>query len=718
MKNQRWIHADPMCGAPIFRREFYAEQAVSARLDICGLGFFQLYVNGKRTDSFECVPAVSQYHSILGCRTTYPVWEERSNFRTYYLTYDLLPFLREGKNVLGVRLGNGWYHQTQRTAEGHFLFGNPMLRYELTIYFANGSSLMIESDRETMWCESEVISNNLFYGEIHDLTRKEELEGWCLPDGSVSGWKSALPVHAPETRLMQQDFPPDRVVRTIEPMQIGMTKDGACIYDCGENITGWVQILCEGALGEEVLVQYSEELAEGERALDFSSTGGVDQIQQDRFRCGVRAHAVRPYFCWHGFRYFTVLGTAKPQYVAVVHTDVSVTSHFSSSNPVLNWIYDSYIRTQLNNFHGCVPSDCPHRERLGYTGDGQLTAEAALLTIDSVPLYRKWMEDILDSQGEESGHIPHTAPFLGGGGGPGGWGGAVFILPMLLYRMTGDLSVIRKSFPAILRWLGYMDSRSEHGLVVREESGGWCLGDWCTPPSMDPPSIPPEFVNTCFYIEGLQTAMEMAKLLGEEMPDFLAKTLKQTREAVTEAFFDSNTGSFCGGENGADAFAVRLCLGDERTADCLIEKYQRTQCLDTGIFGTMYLIRTLFALGEADLAFTLLTARTDASFARMMETGATTLWETWSGNASHNHPMFGAVTALLFTEILGIRQKEGTAGFSDVQICPADISALDWAHGSICTPIGTIYVSIKRDPNGKRSVEYKIEDNGALKYSG
>ena len=109
----------------------------------------------------------------------------------------------------------------------------------------------------------------------------------------------------------------------------------------------------------------------------------------------------------------------------VIHTDVAVTSSFSCSDPVLNWLYEAYIRTQLDNYHGCIPSDCPHRERLGYTGDGQLTAETAMLLLDTKELYRKWYQDILDSQGAETGHIPHTAPFLGGGGGPGGWGCAV-----------------------------------------------------------------------------------------------------------------------------------------------------------------------------------------------------------------------------------------------------------------------------------------------------
>ena len=702
MENRHWIQGEPGCEAPLFRRDFRTEQPVSARLEICGLGFFRLYVNGKQADDFECVPAVSNYHSVLGCRTTYPVWEERAGFRTYYLAYDLLPLLQKGENTLGIRLGNGWYHQYRRTAEGEFVFGPPMLRYELTIREADGREIRLESDPDTLWRKSEVLENNLFYGETHDLCQAEKLEGWCAPGALSGGWKPALPVHAPDTRLMEQDFPPDRIIRTILPKRIGETADGAALYDCGENITGWAQLLCEAGPGKEVTVRYSEELSEDGKALDFTSAGGEGQIQSDRFLCGEQPHTARPLFCWHAFRYFTVSGPAKPEHAAVVHTDIPVTSEFSCSDPVLSWLYETYLRTQLNNCHGCIPSDCPHRERLGYTGDGQLTAGAALLMLDAVPLYRKWMEDILDSQGAETGHIPHTAPFLGGGGGPGGWGGAVVFVPMVVYRATGDLSLLRRSFPAILRWLDYMDSRSENGLVVREERDGWCLGDWCTPPAKEAPKIPPAFVNTCFYIEALRDAAEAAGLLGEEQPASLKIRLERAEDALLREYFDPETGSFCHGDNAADAFAVRLGLGDERTGRCLAEKYRRTKCLDTGIFGTPFLLKALFDLGEAELAFLLLTGRTDASFARMMEAGATTLWETWEGVASHDHPMFGAAAELLFTEILGIRQKPGTAGYTDVEIRPAEIRALDWARGSIRTPSGTIRVSWQRDENGSR----------------
>ena len=159
--------------------------------------------------------------------------------------------------------------------------------------------------------------------------------------------------------------------------------------------------------------------------------------------------------------------------------------------------------------------------------------------------------------------------------------------------------------------------------------------------------------------------------------------------------------SFCGGNCGADAFALSIGLGSEKTLRGRIRKYRETRRLDTGIFGTDLLLKLLFDAGEAELAFDLMTKKTDASFARMMDAGATTIWETWDGRASHNHPMFGAAVRLLFTEILGIRQKPGTAGYADCTVEPADIPALSWAEGSIRTPRGEIRVRWERDAEGK-----------------
>lgn len=154
-----------------------------------------------------------------------------------------------------------------------------------------------------------------------------------------------------------------------------------------------------------------------------------------------------PWFTWHGFRYFELTNNAEPVRCEVVHSDCAVTSSFESGSEMLNWLYDAYIRTQLSNMHSGVPSDCPHIERLGYTGDGQLCCEAAMMLLDSQKFYKKWLEDISDCQSIGNGHVQHTAPFMGGGGGPAGWGGAIAVVPYEMYKYTAT----RRPFAVICR---------------------------------------------------------------------------------------------------------------------------------------------------------------------------------------------------------------------------------------------------------------------------
>ncbi len=701
MKNQHWIQGDNVCESPLFRRSFHLDEIpVSAKIEICGLGYFLLFINGERAGDQEFVPAMTNYSSTLGCDTSYPVWEERSVYRCLYMTFDLLPFLKKGENVIGIQLGNGWYHQTRRTAEGAFIFGFPKLRYELTLFHSNGDRIFLESDPQTLWKPGELTANNLFYGETQDLRLLQE--NWCMQGADLSDWTPARPVHAPETRLTPQQCPADKVLRTIQPLLL--EKSGSKnLYDCGENIAGWVTIRCTGKAGETVSVKYSEELSPDRHCLDFQSAGGEKQIQEDRYICDGSLKTVHPKFCWHAFRYFEVEGPGMAVSASVVCTDVSVTSSFRCSDPVLNWLYDAYIRTQIDNYHNCIPSDCPHREKLGYTGDGQLTCETAMLTLDTKSLYEKWYQDILDSQGIDSGHIPHTAPFLGGGGGPGGWGSAVYIVPMAFYRIYGDSTLLQKGYPSILRWLQYMNSRCTDGLITCEEKGGWCLGEWCAPES-ESETIPAEFVNTYFYIRGLKCLKQIAEILHTTPPVWIDQRIQKCSDAVIRTFYNSRTGDFCSGTGAANAFALDLGIGADKTRENLIRKYKPAKSLDTGIFGTPLLIERLFKEGEADAAFQLLTNDSPASYAGMMRAGATTLWERWEGTDSHNHPMFGSVAKLLFTEVLGIRQKKGSCGFTDYDISPANIGALTWAEGSVQTAAGTISVKWTRCGQDQRII--------------
>lgn len=704
MQNTHWIQGDNLCESPLFRRSFHLDRLpVRARMEVCGLGYFHLYINGKRADDREFTPAPTNYTSTLGCDATYPVWEERAGYRCLYLTYDLLPFLAEGENVIGFHLGNGWFHQTRRKAEGIFPFGFPKLRYELTLTWPDGEAALIESDPKTLWKPSGILRNNLFYGEVQDLALLRE--DWCGAAADLSGWQPARPSHAPQSQLTEQECPPDKILYTLKPRLLA-EEDGRKLYDCGENISGWTTVWCTGKQKEPITVRYAENLA-GSHRLDYSSAGGEGQIQEDCYLCADVPMEAHPFFCWHGFRYFEIEGPGEALEVSLVCTQVPVTSSFRCSDPLLNWLYEAYIRTQRDNFHGCIPSDCPHRERLGYTGDGQLTCEAAMLTLDVKGLYEKWYQDILDSQGADTGHIPHTAPFLGGGGGPGGWGGAVYILPMAFHRIYGDTNLLEKGYPAIVRWLDYMDSRSRDGLIVREEEGGWCLGEWSDPgPEQD--RIPAEFVNTYYYIWGLKACREASALLNAPEPAWLESRLRASEEALLRDYFDPRTGDFCAGRGAANAFALMLHLGDARTRENLIARYRAAETLDTGIFGTPTLLEQLFREGEGGLAFRLLTNRGPASFARMMEAGATTLWEAWDGSSSHNHPMFGSVVKLLFTEILGIKQREGSCGFRDFTLEPAHIPSLQWAEGEIRTAAGTIHVRWDQDAQGGMTIERQI----------
>lgn len=743
MKKEHWICDGAGCEAPLFRRSFWldkTERFQSARLEICGLGYFLFYINGKRICDQELMPAMTDYASVLGCETTYPVWEERSAHRCRYLSFDLLPYLKTGENVLAVRLGNGWYHQTERIAEGKFVFGLPKLWFELTLTDADGRQEWIESDRQTLWHPGGLLKNNLFLGEVRDL--RKEPEGWQYPGADLSGWKPAQPIHAPETLLEEQTCPPDRVIRKLYPALIG-EHDGRKIYDCRENIAGRVVLSCLGKKGECITVRHAEELA-ADGTLDFESAGGSDQLQQDHYICDGRIQTLHPLFCWHGFRYFETEGPCEVLCAEVIHTDVAVTSSFSCSDPVLNWLYETYIRTQLDNYHGCIPSDCPHRERLGYTGDGQLTAETAMLLLDAKELYRKWYQDILDSQGKETGHIPHTAPFLGGGGGPGGWGCAVYQVPLAWAKIYGDDSLLVQGYDAILRWFDYMDAHSEKGLVVREEEGGWCLGDWCFPVSEEKEQLPEAFINTFYYLHGMQEMMQISEKMNNKLPIRFAEREKNVKNAFLNAYFDPETGDFCKDRAAGNAYGLALGLGDERTKKHLVEKYEALGRFDTGIFGTSMLLEQLFSIGAGDLAVKLLTNDSEAaSFAHMKRNGATTLWERWDGRESHNHPMFGACVRLLFTEILGIRmtpsaqppvvnptQPDVTAPPAQAlkplngELQPPAVPAsaqhfsyeirlssqrqLTWAKGSIQTPDGILSVSWELLENGEKQVEWSL----------
>ena len=715
IQNAMWLAEQNGCESPVFRKKFDGKNVQRAVLDICGLGWFELYVNARRVGDAVFEPAVSTYAQIGDRRMGYPLKDRFVNTRVYYCRYDITEYLVENDNIFTAHLGNGWFNQHIRTCEGDFYEGVPRLAFSLVLEYGDGTKAEILSDTTVLAGKSHVTENNIYCGEEQDLALIRPVHS---PDYDESDFAPAVEADAPEGELTLYTYKnKDRVIRTITPKLIA--DDGVKkVYDLGENVAG--RIAFDTSYRGTIYMEFAEEITEN-KELDFASSWAAWNMYRQccTYQGDGREHKnVHPYFCWHGFRYFTVEGEVENPVCQVIHTDVEQTGNFTCEDQRINDLLDMYIRTQLNNIHGCVPSDCPHRERLGYTGDGQITCETVMHVFDAGDMYRKWMQDIADCQNAENGHIQHTAPFAGGGGGPAGWGGVAVVLPYNYYKMYGDDSFVRQYLPCMKAYLEYMESRSEEGIVTWEEKGGWCLGDWCFEGSSSEDTAPLKsaFVNTAYLVKFYDYILELDEQLslGVDREEYAARR-KAHAEAVVREYFDPDTGDFCQNSTGANAFALDIGLGDERTIDNLVAKYEEMGGFDTGIFGTEMLIRLFGDRGKADLVYRLLSSdKPDHSFGSMHDRGATTLYEYWDGRCSHSHPMFGGCVKALWTVFLGINPIK--PGYERVRIAPCDIPELGNMSGYITVNAGRIGVELKREQEAVE-IRLTIPENVEAEFS-
>lgn len=697
----KWVSANKNISSPLFRAEFSAKDVKNAEIYICGLGFFELYINGKRVSEDLLVPAFSQY-CYRDLSAHYTERQDKMSYRTYVCCYRLNDYLAQGDNAIGVQLGNGWYNLSD-TKDGDptwTSYGDLKLCYKIVLEHNDGTITEIFSDESLKCSESEITYNNIYGGERHDYSL--EKKGFATVGYDDSAWDKVTVADAPVCEFYIQECFADNVMRTITPKKIkdlGQTS----IYDCGEGITGYAVIKTKEN-GATLTARYADAIND-DFTLDFHPSGGDERkLQQEVFKNTEEGRGYYPHFCWHAFRYIEVSNNAVIETVNVTHYGCATTSGFESDNEVLNWLYETYMRTQLDNMHCGVPSDCPHIERLGYTGDGQFCAEAVMLMTDSKEFYRKWMSDIADCQDVETGHVQHTTPFCGGGGGPAAWGGAIVVVPYMFWKTYGETDVIEQYLPNMLKYIDYMVAHSESGLVCREEKE-WCLGDWCAPMDLYKPEhhtmsrvlIPETYVNTVLFIKQMKMVIELAKIIGkEELTSHLPELIKKASDMVNIAYYSPMTHCYCGDVQGANCLALDAGLGDEKTLKMTVEKYADRECFDTGIVATDVLPRILFESGNAQLAFDLMTSRKLPSFGYMMEHGATTLWEDWLPERSLNHPMFGALTRYLFTYLLGISQSPDSAGFEKIVIKPCLVNGMNKASGYIVTEKGKISVAYEK----------------------
>ena len=402
-KNAKWV------GAPerealtfsVLRGHFNLDSVKKATINVLGLGFFKCYINGKCINPDTFLPLSSEYEPGHD-----PKEEKLTANRMYVPEFDITPYVKAGDNVIAIQYGGGWY------TFGRRVFGLPKAIYRITVE-TDGGEVDFVSDESCRIGKSIITEYNLTKFERQDYTAFDDASLGC--DFDDSAWENAVATEEPETEYFRTDCPADALIKELPVRRIGPGENGGIVYDCGINTTGYVTLEINAAAGEEIKVIHAEDLLpNGE--LDPGHIHG----QQFFVISDGKKRTVQPEFVWYGFRCFEVIGNAEPISVKVVHANVPISSRFDSDNQTLNWIYKTFVHTMLCNMHTGHPSDCPHIERRGYTGDGQVTCHAALTTLDARAFYEKWLQDIADSQDTITGHIQNAAPYIKSGGGPGG----------------------------------------------------------------------------------------------------------------------------------------------------------------------------------------------------------------------------------------------------------------------------------------------------------
>ena len=666
--------------ARYFRKSVKIDQDVkNARVYITGLGYYELYINGKKVGDHVLAPNQTNYDrrqedSFRDGQLT------NMSTRVLYQTHDISKYLHQGENVVAVILGNGWYYQTTRIEYFPLFYDSPRFIAQLEIDYKDSSKKLVVSDETWVAGTGPILDNNLHHGEIYDARLEDE--SWSTNEFIDTEWDKASIVRAPTGKLKAQMSKPDRIVDTIKPISIAKKADKVFRYDFGTMFSGWVKLKIQGKRGDKVKLTF------------FEDTGNTYEQSDTYILKGEGVAVWEPRFTWHAFRYVEISGASIELTVddiegRVVNTDVKSTGVFESSNELFNRINEDFKKTQLGNMHGGVPSDCPHRERRGYTGDGQIAAQAAIYNFDMQSFYTKWLNDIADAQDKKTGYVPNTVPYHSGGGGTP-WGSAYIIMPWYMYLYYGDSAVVQKHYEGMKHYLDFLSTQTDdQGLIVEKE-----LGEWVPPEKTE---IPPSLVSSAYYYYDLLLMSKIAIILGKKADAALyLSTSKQLKEAFNEKYYHPETATYSIGRQGANVFPLAFGLVPGQLIDQVFESLVRNVEVnkkghfDTGMMGTPYLLEVLTKFGRPDLAYTVMNRRDFPSFGYNIERGATTLWESWTGNDSHSHPMFGSVCAWFFQGLGGINPDPDNPGFKHIIIKPTVINELGFVNTIYPSGHGTI----------------------------
>jgi len=678
--------------ARYLRREFAVEKKVRrATAYVCGLGLFELYLNGQKVGDEVLSPALSEYEK-----------------RAFYRTYDATDLLKHGDNAVGVILGNGRFFSVRTSLRS---YGFPKLLFQLNIEYTDGTTAQVVSDQQwKLTAAGPIRANNEYDGEEYDA--RLEMPGWSRPKFDDSKWEQAQLLKPGAPVLSAQIGEPIRVLDVIHPRSMSNPKPGTYIFDLGQNMAGWCRLKVSGPAGTIIKLRHAESLKpDGMLYTDNLRTAKAEDIYTLK---GQGLETYEPRFTYHGFRYVELTGfPGQPDLDTlegeVVHDAVPKAGDFACSNPLLNQIYHNIYWTTRDNYRS-MPTDLPRDERQGWMGDRQEVSKGETYMFNVAPLYSQWLADMQDDQ-HPDGSVPDVCPAYWSLYQDGiVWASTYVIVPDMLYDQYHDLGVLEKHYGSMKKWADHMATFLDNDLMPRNT-----YGDWCFPPrspaemtvinSTDPRlTTDGSLMSTAVFYHDLRLLARSARLLGNpadaEYFDALAERIKV---AFNHHFYNAKLGYY---DNGTQTSCVLpLAFGlvpDEYKTNVfahLVENItvESDNHLGTGLIGGHYLMRVLSDNGRPDLAYTIATQTTYPSWGYMISKGATTMWELWNGdtadsgmNSRNIVMLIGDLNIWLHEYLGGIRPDPEAAGFKKIIIRPEVVSDLSWVKDSFDSIHGPI----------------------------
>ena len=697
--------------SPMLRKRFtVAERPEKAFLYISAAGYYDARINGERVSDDWLNPAFTHYDK-----------------RNLYLTYDVTEHIRKGQNVITSTLGNGFYNVYLKMTTWDYVDARwrnrPRMICELHLEYADGRREVVASNASWQCAEGEVRGNVIYAGDVVDA--RCEVEGWN--DASFEGdFANAIECDAPSKMLVAQQMPAIRAGEVVEAVAMKRVSDREYLFLFAENMAGVCTLSVSGEAGTQIKMQHGE-LLKADSTLEMRNIDiyayPVDdaEFQTDIFTLkGGGVESFTPRFHYNGFQYVSVkadkpIELDKSSLKAhFLHTAVESIGDFRSSNELFNKLWRAIRRSYLSNLYG-IPTDCPHREKNGWTADAHISIDIALTNFDAILFYEKWIDDFVDNQrpdGSISGIIPSSGWGYADWIGPV-WDAAMFIIPNALYNYYGDSGAIEKIYPVAERYLDYLAAReNEEGTVT------YGIGDWCYYKTV----TPTDFTTTCFYYYDQKQMARFAKLLGRDSSKYEAKA-EQLKVLINSKYLDAQSGRYSIGQTTAQALPLALGIVPEQMEQAVAKRLEEAvvednYTCDFGLLGSKYTLRMLVKYGYVETAYKLATQTRKPSWGNWIENGFTTPLETWVirdnfRDSSANHVFFGDIAAWFQSDIAGINYDESKPGFEHIIIRPHFPNDMEWAEASLKTVKGVVSSSWHRTSNGRIVLEVTIPVNAS-----